>query len=120
MTTDTVTISDVSGTNQTKGRSTDAWGARRVLFLRVVPSNSAPSTGYSLDPEKNGWQKGAQAATVIIEPHHNSSHLLASSCVNWVYDWVAKKLVPIDIAGGAVATGTDFSCLTIDVTFISE
>lgn len=122
MTTDLV-AADVTnphgGTTTMTGRTREVWGAREVGLYRVQLTASAPAGGFSFDPQAYGFQ--GVVASVTIVKHLLLANVATFGPLSFTYDYVNKKIVPVDAASSYDdATGDDLHLVALDVTVTSE
>jgi hypothetical protein len=118
MTTDAVTVVPVSSATKTSGRNEDVWGNRRIALYRVTLSSSAPAGGFTFDPKTYGFQ-GIPAAVFFTR------HILVANVANarydFFYDFVNKKIVPLDATDSYDdAAADDLSTVILDVLVVGE
>jgi hypothetical protein len=112
-------VKNVSGSNETTGRNHDIWGTREVGLYRVTLTNSAPAGGFTFDPKTFGFQ--GIVAAVFISSHLLVANFASLSRYSFKYDFVGKKIVPVDATdANDDATGDDLSSIILDVLVIGE
>jgi hypothetical protein len=111
-------VKNITGANETTGRNHDVWGAREVGLYRVTLTNSAPAGGFTFDPKTFGFQ--GEVAGVWFSKKVLVANIPSMGRYSFQYDYVNKKIVPIDATdANDDATGDDLSNIILDVYVIS-
>ena len=111
-------VTTIGGANPPSGRSSDRWGAREIGLYRVTLTNSAPAGGFTFDPNTYGFQ-GVVGAVFI------QKHILVGSIAvgryQYVYDYVNRKILPLDSTDSFDdGSGDDMSLVILDLLVVSE
>lgn len=111
-----VTVTSVFAAVDTKGRSDDAWGDRRIGLYRVTLQNPyATGGGDPFDPRNFGFQ--GPLAMVRLSVRYVAGGGMGGR--HFIYDFVNKKIFVTNSAGGEVGA-IDLSGVKIDVLAIGE
>lgn len=107
-----------SGTTITTGRTSDVWGAHEVGLYRVALTASAPAGGFSFDPQTFGFQR--IPGMVFIERVELVANV-ANARYQFLYDYVNKKIVPLDATDSFDdASGDDLHLTWLNILVIAE
>lgn len=117
--TNSSTTNIANGSTVTTGRFRDVFGAHEVLLAKVTLTASAPAGGFSWDPKTFGFE--GVPAMVYISKHILVANMATFGPLQFNYDYVNKKIVPVDAASSYDdATGDDLHLVVLDILVISE
>lgn len=110
------TVKNISaGTTETKGRTLEVFGTRRVGLFQLTLSSSYSTGGEAFDPRSFGFDKPVAAVFLTV-------HSVAASVTRrFEYDYANKKVIGfVTSTGVEIAAGQNLSTILVDVLVISE